>query len=352
MKASNLSELRIDPSQKRRPRGTVVSIFLVVALVIAGAATVMALRWGGERRVVGADPYAAGAGTASGSTSATVPGSEAVAGSSKAQQAASRPTPVQGSAAVISAPPTDPSLLLTVSGYIINRERIEISPRFQGVVEWIGVRKGDLVKKGQVLVRLENAEQRARVQEAEGRLATAKVSLARAELALGRVKALRDLDATSEESHDEARLNVEASRSAIREIEGQLALVRTYLDWTVIQCPIDGVVLEKLVEPGELVAPMSFGGPRGPSTALVAVADLNDLQVEVDISEADLGKVAQGARCRVTPEAYPDKHYEGVVAEIAPEANRQKGTLQVKVQIRQPDRFLTPELTAKVDFLR
>jgi HlyD family secretion protein len=311
----------------------------------------MALRWGGERRVLGADPYAAGNATATGASSTTATGSVSGAGSASSQQGSSRPAPAQGNA-VLSAPPTDPSLLLTVSGYIINRERIEISPRFQGVVEWIGVRKGDLVKKGQVLVRLENAEQRARVQEAEGRLATAKIALARAELALGRVKALRDLDAISEESHDEARLNVEAARSAIREIEGQLALVRTYLDWTVIQCPIDGVVLEKLVEPGELVAPMSFGGPRGPSTALVAVADLNDLQVEVDISEADLGKVAQGARCRVTPEAYPEKHYEGVVAEIAPEANRQKGTLQVKVQIRQPDRFLTPELTAKVDFLR
>jgi multidrug efflux pump subunit AcrA (membrane-fusion protein) len=56
-------------------------------------------------------------------------------------------------------------------------------------------------------------------------------------------------------------------------------------------------------------------------------------------------------RCRISPEAYPDKRYNGYVAEIAPEANRSKGTLQVKVQVENPDRFLTPELTAKVDFL-
>jgi len=55
--------------------------------------------------------------------------------------------------------------------------------------------------------------------------------------------------------------------------------------------------------------------------------------------------------CRISPEAYPDKSYEGRVAEIAPEANRQKGTLQVKVQVREPDRFMTPELSAKVEFL-
>ncbi len=69
------------------------------------------------------------------------------------------------------------------------------------------------------------------------------------------------------------------------------------------------------------------------------------------MNEADVGKVSLGQRCRVSPEAYPDKVYQGYVAEMAPEANRQKGTLQLKVQIQEPDRYLTPELTAKVDFI-
>ncbi len=69
------------------------------------------------------------------------------------------------------------------------------------------------------------------------------------------------------------------------------------------------------------------------------------------MNESDVAKVFLNQKCRVSPEAYPDKTYEGSVAEMAPEANRQKGTLQVKVQIRNPDRFLTPELSAKVDFL-
>ena len=74
--------------------------------------------------------------------------------------------------------------------------------------------------------------------------------------------------------------------------------------------------------------------------------------MEIDLNEADVAKVSVGQKCRVSPEAYPDKTYEGYVAEKAPEANRQKGTLQVKVQIVNPDKFLTPELTAKVDFLK
>jgi len=63
-------------------------------------------------------------------------------------------------------------------------------------------------------------------------------------------------------------------------------------------------------------------------------------------------KVSLGQKCRVSPEAYLDRSYDGVVAEIAPEASRQKGTLQIKVQIQAPDKYLTPELSARVDFLK
>ena len=124
------------------------------------------------------------------------------------------------------------------------------------------------------------------------------------------------------------------------------------MDWCVIRSPINGVVLEKLVNPDELVMPQSFGGGRGPSTALLAVADLKDLQVEIDVNEADLSKISLNQKCRVSPEAYPEKTYDGYVAEIAPEADRAKGTLQIKVQIVSPDKYLTPQLSAKVDFLR
>jgi len=249
------------------------------------------------------------------------------------------------------APAANSPYSLTVSGYIINRERIEISPRFQGVVKWIGVKKGDSVKKDQIVVLLDDAEQKARVAETEGRLANTRVTLARAQLAYQRVRELWERNVSSKEAEDEARLSVDAAKAAIAEVEGQLALAKTYLDWTVIRSPIDGVVLEKLAEPGELVTPQSFGGNRGPSTAVLAVADLQDLQVEIDVNEADLAKIALGQRCQVSPEAYPEKHYDGLVAEISPEASRQKGTLQIKVQIKQPDRFLTPELSAKVEFL-
>ena len=78
--------------------------------------------------------------------------------------------------------------MLTVSGYIINRERIELSPRYLGVVKWIGVKKGDAVTNGQIVVLLDDIEYKARLIEAEGKLASAKAIVTRAALDYDRIK--------------------------------------------------------------------------------------------------------------------------------------------------------------------
>jgi HlyD family secretion protein len=339
VKPSNLSQLHIDPALKQRPRGAVKTIFVVIVLTVAAAVYFAWPKAKGDHRVFGNE------------TNTKAKGENATPKQTTASPSSEVSTKLIAIDSKLATTNNPAGSLLTVSGYIINRERIEISPRFQGVVKWIGVKKGDAVKKDQVVVLLDDAEQKARVAETDGRLASGTVALNRAELNYRRVRELWERNVSSKEAEDEARLSVDAAKAAIAEIEGQLALAKAYLDWTIIRSPIDGVVLEKLAEPGELVTPQSFGGTRGPSTAVLAVADLQDLQVEIDVSETDLAKISLGQRCQVSPEAYPDKHYDGVVAEISPEANRQKGTLQIKVQIKQPDRFLTPELSAKVDFL-
>lgn len=240
--------------------------------------------------------------------------------------------------------------VLTVSGYIVARERIELSPRFLGIVKWIGVKKGDAVTNGQVIVILDDTEYVKKLKEAEARLESARIALQKAQIEYDRIKPLVDAGVEMKKYEDDALLELMAARSSINEIEQQIELLKTYIDWTVIRSPINGIVLEKLVDANELVTPQSFGGSRGPSTAVVALADLNDLQIEIDLNETDLAKVYLNQKCKVYPEAYPERVYDGIVAEIAPEANRQKGTLQVKVQVLRPDRYLIPELSAKVDF--
>ena len=315
-KQEALSRLAIAPEKKaRRNSGPYVVVLAVILFLIAGVA-VMNMTKSAERKPI---PLKAVTGAATNATEeAKLPG----------------------------------DAVLTVSGYVIPRERIEISPKFLGTVKWIGVKKGDTVKKGDVLVELEDDEYRARVLEAEGRVKVAQAALASAELEWKRQSNLVNSRVDSQKAMDDAQRVHDMAVGEVAMAEGQLALAKTYLGWCTIRAPIDGVVLEKLVNPNELVVPQSFGSSGGPSTAFLAMADLMDLQMEIDLNEADTPRVYLGQKCRVSPEAYPDKVYEGTVAEIAPEANRAKGTLQVKVQIAAPDRFLTPELTAKVDFLK
>lgn len=327
MNTQKLAEIRIDRSQRQRRQGPFWTILLLVLAITLVAAY---FAWPGkseERRVMDTR--------------------------SASERKAATPPPAQANPEPRATPSgTASDVVLTVSGYIVNHERIELSPRFQDTVTWIGVKKGDRVTKDQIVVTLEDTEQKARLLEAEGHLASAKASLEKADLNYARVKKLRETRVESEQLEDDARVQRDSARAAVKEAEGGYAYAKSQVDWTVIRAPIDGVVLEKLVDPGELVTPLSFGGTRGPSTAFMALADPNDLQVEIDVNESDLPKIRLGQKCRVSPEAYPDKIYDGFVAEIAPEANRQKGTLQLKVQIEKPDQFLTPELSAKVDFLK
>jgi HlyD family secretion protein len=321
MKRDDLEKLRI-PREQRSSRGShAILIFLAIAFILVAATWFAWPRVSDSKRLVSkTEPYQA--------------------------DSSSAPTPVASPA-----PPDQSGVLLTTSGYIINRERIELSPRFVGIVRWIGAKKGDPVKKGQVVVLLDDSEQRARVTEAEGRLARAQAALQIARTRFNRLKTLREQRVESEQQLDDAHAELTAAEAGLREAQGLLDLARWQLAWTVIRSPIDGVVLEKLADENELVSPQSFGGDKGPSTALLAVADPKDLQVEIDLNESDLSKVWLAQPCRVTPEAYPEHVYDGYVAEIAPEANRQKGTLQIKVQVKDPDRYLVPELSAKVDFL-
>ena len=328
MDTNKLNDLRVDRHRKQRPRRSIWTIFIVV-LGVTGAALFFAWpRASDEVRIFnsqGASPTQTDTRLAS-----------------AADPSESRPdAPARAE---------DP-VVLTVSGYIINGTRIELSPRFMGVVKWIGVEKGDSVTNGQVLVLLDDTEYQARLKEVEGRTAQALAALKQAELTYDRINRLARTDIESAQARDDATLRLESAKATLLELEGARRLAQAYVEWCTIRSPIDGVILEKLVDPDELVTPQSFGGTRGPSTALVALANPRDIQIEIDMNESDLSKVTLNQKCRVSPEAYPDKVYEGYVKEIAPEANRSKGTLQIKVQVMDPDPYLTPELSARVDLL-
>ena len=116
-----------------------------------------------------------------------------------------------------------------------------------------------------------------------------------------------------------------------------------------IRAPFTGTVLRKDAEVGEVVAPSVGGGlTRG---AVVTMADLSTLEVEVDVNEAYIGRIAGGRPARITLDAYPDTTFRGEVRQVVPTADRQRATVQVKVSILDHDARILPEMGAKVDFL-
>src|SRR5206468_3285625 len=143
---------------------------------------------------------------------------------------------------------------------------------------------------------------------------------------------------------------IDAVRGQIDQARGAVAYAETLLSNTGIRAPVTGTILERAVEKGEFVT-TNFVGDKGAKGYVVSLADLNDLQVELDISQNDFAKLGPRQRGVVTTDAFPDRKYEGFIEEISPEANRQKATVQIKVRVSKPDDFLRPEMNANVAFV-
>ena len=143
---------------------------------------------------------------------------------------------------------------------------------------------------------------------------------------------------------------IDAVRGQIVEARGSVDFFENQLENTIIRAPVTGTILERAVEKGEFVT-TSFVGERGAKGYVVSLANLNDLEVELDISQNDFAKLGPKQKGIVTTDAFPDRKYEGVIDEISPEANRQKATVQVKVKVTNPDDYLRPEMNASVAFI-
>jgi HlyD family secretion protein len=302
----------------------------------------------------------------------------------------------------VSAESAPEGVVLNATGYIVAAHKIEVAAKVIGKVNWIGVDKGDHVREGQVLVRLEDDEYQAQLQQARGQLAnlqarldeavhgsrpeevaqaqanldSAKADLADAKVTLDRTKELIRENLTPRQSLDDAQSRydganhkvnslqkafelvmlgprqeqIDALRGQVDQAKGALAYAENQLANTIIRAPVTGTILERAVEKGEFVT-TSFVGDRGAKGYVVSLADLNDLEVELDISQNDFAKLHSGQHGVVTTDAFPDRKYDGFIKEISPEANRQKATVQIKVKVVKPDEYLRPEMNASVAFL-
>ena len=295
-------------------------------------------------------------------------------------------------------------VVLSASGYIVAHHKINVNSKVTGRVKWIGVEKGDKVKEGQVLVRLEDDEFRAQylqasgavenakaylmelqngsrpeeVQQAQHNLDEARATAANDKVTLDRTKLLFAQGVVSKQALDDATAKYEAdqqranslqqgfslsklgpraeeiarAKGALMQAQGTAAYAKSQLDATEVRAPVSGTILERKAEKGELItSQFASGAEGGPQGSVVALADLSDLQGELDIAQNDFSRLKPKQKAIVTVDAFPNLKWDGVIAEMSPEANRQKATVQVKVQILNPDEHLRPDMNTTVKFL-
>ena len=254
---------------------------------------------------------------------------------------------------------------VTANGYVVARTRASVAAKLPGRISELRVSEGSTLRRGEVIARLENADYQAQAAQAEAALSTARAELveARAERdVLARdARRLSDMRAKSpelvaEQEYDmaqsraaQAAARAQASEARIASADANLRFARANLENTVIRAPFTGTVLRKEAEIGEVVAPSVGGGlTRG---AVVTMADLTTLEVEVDVNEAYIARVRKQGPARITLDAYPDTAFRGEVRQVVPTADRQRATVQVKVSIIDRDPRILPEMGARVDFL-
>jgi HlyD family secretion protein len=254
---------------------------------------------------------------------------------------------------------------VTANGYVVARTKASVSAKTAGRLAFLGVSEGSYVHRGEIIARLDNADFQASVAQAQANVATADASVIEAtadrdqtDRDAARIREIRtrnpnlmsqqDLETyTSRAAGAVARFNAAVARK--RSAEAALRLAQASNENTIIRAPFTGTVLRKDAEVGEVVAPSVGGGlTRG---AVVTMADLSTLEVEVDVNEAYISRIANGRAARITLDAYPDTTFRGEVRQVVPTADRQRATVQVKVTILDRDPRILPEMGAKVDFL-
>lgn len=272
-------------------------------------------------------------------------------------------TPQVETANVTLAYPAQAITLLNATGYVAPQRKAAISSKATGRLEWLGVLEGSRVKKDELIARLENRDVSATLGQAEANVRVARANLvqANAELvdarnALRRSSELLAQKFISQATHDaaqarynKARATVAGMQAAIAAAEANARAAQVALDQTLIRAPFDGVILTKNANVGDNITPFSSAAEA--KGAVVTMADMDTLEVEADVSESSLSKIAVGQPAEIQLDAFPGLRLPGVVSRTVPTVDRSKATLLVKVRFAERDPRVLPDMSARVAFL-
>jgi HlyD family secretion protein len=245
--------------------------------------------------------------------------------------------------------PSQANAVLTASGYVVAQRKAAVASKATGRLEYLGVVEGDRVKKGQVLARLEDTDMKASLDQARANLKLNEADFKDAEQWLARQKTLLERGVSTQSDYDGAEARYQRVLASIAVAKAIVAGAQVALENTLILAPFDGTVLTKNADVGEMVAPMAASASS--KSAVVTIADMASLQVEADVSESNIERIAPDQPCEITLDAYPAARYQGYVAKVVPTADRAKATVMVKLGFKSYDSKVLPEMSAKVLFL-
>lgn len=251
---------------------------------------------------------------------------------------------------------------LVASGYVVARRVATVSAEITARIKEVLVEEGMVVQAGQVLARLDSTlvDQdvplaRAQVASAQAELQATSANLQEAERVLARTKPLAERNAASQAdlTSNEAKVQVlraqrEKGAAAVDIARFTLAKTEEVLARYEVHAPFTGVVTEKSAQPGEIVSPLSTGGFT--RTGICTIVDMDSLEFEVDVNEANIGRVRPGQPVEAVLDAYPDWKIPAAVIAVIPTANRDKAAIKVRIGIKAKDPRILPNMAAKVLF--
>ena len=242
-------------------------------------------------------------------------------------------------------------IAVSATGLVRPIDRIELKSKAAGEVVALPIEVGDAVDEGALIAKLDQVDEKAELLQARANLGVAKAELALAEKRLERRRQLFSSDVISEEIQDETELALAAARGQIVQATTTLQRAEERMEDTVIVSPVTGVILQKYVERGQIIA--SGVSNVGGGTPIADVADMRSVYIEAGIDEIDIGRIAVGQRATIRAEAFAERVYEGAVVRIAPEARvEQNVTLfDVVVGVENLDGHLKSGMNASVEIV-
>ncbi len=256
--------------------------------------------------------------------------------------------------------------IVSATGKVYPETEVKLSPEVSGEIVELPVKEGDVVKRGQLLFKINPQLSRTQVEQAQAALSAAKAASLRAKAEQLRAaeeyrraeqlfaqKLISETEYLAAKTNAEiAKANAEAALFDVERLQSQLKQAREQLSRTVVTSPINGTVTVLSAKLGERVV----GSIQMAGTEILRVADLSVMEMRVDVNENDIVNVKLGDTARITIDAYPNRKFTGIVREIA-NAAKTKGlgtqeevtNFEVKIRILDHNGLLRPGMSGNAD---